>query len=677
MKKLTLIISIIFFSTIAFSEDYNLHVEGTVVDESTGDPMFNQEMIISIDSLVSGFTYNNTVFTDEQGYFEDDIFVPDSSNGVVEVTTIACNQPFSQNEFFSENIMQLFFSFSVCTDPTGNSCEAFYSYYDDNEPLAIQFVDMSMGFPTNWYWDFGDGTTSVEQNPLHFYDDVGIYATSLTIFSDSCQSEFELMVDVTYDTIMPCEAYFLYEPGANPLSIQFIDNSIGSITDYSWDFGDGGFSNEQNPLHLYTESGLYNVSLFIQSGDTCNSFFNEDVFVYGDTTYCNADFYVTLDTLNNTPNTYIFTDASEGDVESWYWDFGDGTFSFIQNPVHVYSNSGEYRVCLTISTLQTGGGMCTSTQCKDVITNEYYNFGGQVFIGDYPINVDSGDIENVAVAYLYRKIDNVWQYMDEREFWEFGYYWFVDKPKGEYLILSGLTENSVDYSRYAPAYFGNSSTWKNANAFNLQNSQQFAVNINLHELTESALGVGNISGEVAEGPSCDTMHNIDLNNVLIYLFNSTKQLISYQYSDENGNYAFSGLSNGDYTIKPEYPGRYSSESIVTVTNENPNVDNVEVVVYCSQALGIDDFESQYNYDISDVYPNPVLETGNIKIKLQKPETLIIKVFNQYGQSYYYNKINLSPDLHTISFPTTKLTPGMYFVQLTTTSNVVVVRKFIK
>ncbi len=596
--------------------------------------------------------------------------------GMLNISTVSCGILVSQTDFFSVSATQLIVDFNICNNPIGNDCEAFFDYSPGEFPLSIQFYDLSLGWPTSWHWDFGDGTSSSEQNPLHLYLDQGSYLTSLTIAGDSCNSVFELLIQVDNDTTTDCEASFEYLPGIIPLSMQFLDNSLGEIDTWSWDFGDGNISSEQHPIHTFETEGMYYVSLNIETADFCFSHYGDSIFVNVDTVYCNANFDVTLDTINNIPNTYIFIDQSEGATQSWYWDFGDGDFSFEQNPIHVYSEGGTYYPCLTI-TSEPGIGMCSSTECKEVNTIEYYNFGGQAFIGNYPINIDSGDNANIAIAYLYRKINHAWYYMDQREFWEYGYYWFVDKPIGEYLITTKLTENSIDYNQYAPSYYPNATSWKKASTFTLSNNQQFAVNISLYKLASSVSGIGSISGLIIGGPSCDTNYNINIHNVLIQLFNSSKELISYTYSDSEGNYEFTGLGMGNYYIVPEYTGKYTEEINITLSDIEPSLNNIDLIINCSHPLDIEEISSKFIGLVEDIYPNPVIENANIDITINNSSNIKIDILNQFGQILYSNKIYLSTGEHTINFPTSSFVQGMYFVKITTEDYIYSTHKFIK
>jgi PKD repeat protein len=67
-------------------------------------------------------------------------------------------------------------------------------------PLAVQFFDRSSGAPTNFLWDFGDGSSSTLENPSHSYQRPGRYAVTLTVTS-TLGSDEELKLD--YVTVLP------------------------------------------------------------------------------------------------------------------------------------------------------------------------------------------------------------------------------------------------------------------------------------------------------------------------------------------------------------------------------------------------------------------------------------------------------------------------------------------
>lgn len=136
-------------------------------------------------------------------------------------------------------------------------------------PLSVQFTDSSTGDITSWDWDFGDGGTSTQQNPLHVYQNAGTYSVTLTVTAPE-GSDTEIKTDyiVVYDVPV---ADFVGSPdsGSAPLTVTFTDLSTGGPTSWSWDFGDGGGSSEQNPTYTYTNPGTYTVTLI--AGNSCGS----------------------------------------------------------------------------------------------------------------------------------------------------------------------------------------------------------------------------------------------------------------------------------------------------------------------------------------------------------------------------------------------------------------------
>lgn len=237
--------------------------------------------------------------------------------------------------------------------------DAFYAF--STVPTKVTFVDNSLGStPMTWEWDFGDGTTSDEQNPTHTYLRRGTYTVSLTAKNAYGTST---ATKKNYITIgMEPKADFSGSPdsGDAPLTVKFTDQSLGQVTKWSWDFGDGKGSSEQSPVHTYWSGGDYNVILTV-SNDYGSSDITKTHYirVTGD---LNAAF-VADPSSGKAPLTVKFTDRSIGTPTTWAWDFGDGTTSTEQNPVHVFSRVGTYDVRFTVT---RGGIGDSSTQIINV-----------------------------------------------------------------------------------------------------------------------------------------------------------------------------------------------------------------------------------------------------------------------------------------------------------------------
>jgi PKD repeat protein len=233
-------------------------------------------------------------------------------------------------------------------------------------PLAVQFTDSSTGTIDSWSWDFGDGSaTSSTQNPAHTYITAGNYSVSLTVTGPG-GSDSDTRVDyITVTTSAPV-AGFAASPtsGTAPLGVQFTDSSTGTIDSWSWDFGDGSATTSiQNPAHTYATVGSYTVSLTVTGPGGSDSDTQTDYITV--TTSAPVAGFTATPTGGVAPLGVQFTDSSTGTIDSWSWDFGDGSpTSSIQNPAHTYATAGSYTVSLTV----TGPGGADSETRNDYIT---------------------------------------------------------------------------------------------------------------------------------------------------------------------------------------------------------------------------------------------------------------------------------------------------------------------
>jgi len=148
-----------------------------------------------------------------------------------------------------------------CTEPPVASFTMDKTKAAVDEP--VQFTSKSTGEITSWSWDFGDGNTSTEQNPSHAYAEKGSYTASLTVSNKAGSHTATLAVTV----LLPPDANFSTSEirARSGSTIKFTDESSGDIDSWSWDFGDGGSSTEQNPSHTYNDAGTYTVSLTVSN----------------------------------------------------------------------------------------------------------------------------------------------------------------------------------------------------------------------------------------------------------------------------------------------------------------------------------------------------------------------------------------------------------------------------
>lgn len=126
---------------------------------------------------------------------------------------------------------------------------------------AVVFTDESLNEPTQWLWDFGDGNTSTEQNPSHFYEATGLYTVSLTV-SNVAGTDRETKTDYITIYSLPVVDFAASEiVGKAPLTVSFTNLTLHNPTKFTWSFGDGWNINEKNPTHTYQTPGVYSVRL--------------------------------------------------------------------------------------------------------------------------------------------------------------------------------------------------------------------------------------------------------------------------------------------------------------------------------------------------------------------------------------------------------------------------------
>jgi PKD repeat protein len=209
------------------------------------------------------------------------------------------------------------------------------NYTTSPSGLTVNFADLTTGSPTTWAWDFGDGNTSTLQNPTHTYAANGTYTVCL-IASNLCGADTICTPLTVAGCIPPVANWTSVTTG---LTVNFADLSTNTPTTWAWDFGDGGTSTLQSPTHVYATVGSFTVCLIVTN--VCGA----DTLCASINTGCNSP--VAGFTRIPTNLSVAFTDASTNSPTSWFWDFGDGNTSTLQNPTHVYATSGTYTVCLT------------------------------------------------------------------------------------------------------------------------------------------------------------------------------------------------------------------------------------------------------------------------------------------------------------------------------------------
>lgn len=253
-------------------------------------------------------------------------------------------------------------------------------------PQIVNFTDLSTGNPVEWSWDLGNGTTSFLQNPSATYFTGGQFTVKLVVKDAGGNSDS--ITKTQYINIFPIPVVnFSGTPtsGCIPMPVQFTDLSTSGssvITDWLWDFGDGTTGTAQNPSHIYTAAGNYNVTLRVTTSSGCAKTLTKS-------NYIQASNGVTANFTNSTvsscslPVTINFTNTSTGPgTLSYAWDFGDGGTSTATSPSHTYLSAGNFNVTLVV----TSSAGCSDTIVKSNVV--MINFIAASFTSPASVCVD-------------------------------------------------------------------------------------------------------------------------------------------------------------------------------------------------------------------------------------------------------------------------------------------------
>ena len=283
---------------------------------------------------------------------------------------------------------------------------------DKCEPLEVQFTNTSWGDTDTWLWEFGDGGSAVDQNPVHEFRNLFgpgnlIFDAQLVAISPyNCRDTSSHPI-----TVRPyIEASFAYDTVAecSPHEIIITDQSIGAKI-YSWDFGDGTpLSNSPGPqiVHTYVNNTLfpvtYIITLRVDNSEGCFHEIQREVTVYPEVDAA----FITIPVEACSPSEIIFQNNSTG-AAIYFWDFGDGGTSTELHPIHRYDrNMLRHDTVFTVSLVATSAELCRDTATFDVVIHPYIEaaFTIEDVVGCHPFPVSINN-ESISV---------------DQYFWDFG-----------------------------------------------------------------------------------------------------------------------------------------------------------------------------------------------------------------------------------------------------------------
>lgn len=610
-----------------------------------------------------------------------------------------------------QTVGDAFYAIAVLEEPFQNDAKAqFNANITENctAPQIIQFFNSSYNC-NSYLWYFGDGTTSTQQNPTHTYNEFGNYSVSLKVSNNICNSDSitkENYINISPDlpcaiimsgtqTVTSCSAFIYDEggsygnypdnseskltinaPGANMLVFDFQEFSIepnNNDGDCSYDYltisGNGFyevFCNNNPPIapieiygntatlnffsDLYMNYSGYKIKYFCVNPD------NPPV------SYFNAFPLISCDGIVE------FTNNSYGQVDSYFWNFGDGFTSTEQNPTHQYYQNGNYIVSLTTTNTNGNNTLTKNNYIKveqmeehtDTIINVCNDQQFEINLTNFSQNAKwYSNLENNIVTQQPIHSGNTWQHEAITETTEY----FVNEKfigptfnVGENVYNSGgsyyntyIAFRYLCFNAYQP--FLLKSLWINA---------EVEGDVTIY-LTDIQLNVYDFTVVHAHGGPEQIEVNIEVPAGMNWCL---------------GAQATTDLFRSDITATLNYP--YKIDGIVSINYSNANGNIYDYYYYfykweiklhdcfseISKITLIPDICTNISLEETDeinIFPNPTIGQLTISSEIYKQRTDIIRdieIFDIFGKKLKdIKEINFDN-----SFNISELSNGVYFIK---------------
>ena len=263
---------------------------------------------------------------------------------------------------------------------SGQNCSVTLSGTNPNGSYTTFYAAATGTAPFSYFWDFGNGNTNSWNGAYSNQSyGVGTFNACVTITdAQGCQSTDCIIIHRDSCTAI---SFSSQNVGNNTFNFNPVLGA-GQIypSTFSWDFGDGNSSTQANPTHSYTNNGSYLACLTVTDSTGCVATYCDTINI-GNTNSCNLS--VNFGGVSNNMSTKVlnpFVTGANGSV-AYYWDFGDGNTSSQTYPVHTYSDTGFYQICLTITdSIGCSDTVCHTTQVWNTSSN--INCNTQLYYSD-------------------------------------------------------------------------------------------------------------------------------------------------------------------------------------------------------------------------------------------------------------------------------------------------------
>lgn len=571
---------------------------------------------------------------------------------------------------------------------------------------GITFINQTTGPVSNYVWNFDDGNTSTQENPMHGFANAGSYNVTLHATNSSGCQNFITKPITIYSKPQPNFSIDLppFSCAGSPSQFNDLTPSLtdSNITSRLWSFGDvnNGTAIQTNPTYTYNQAGDYPVSLEVTSNFGCSSTIQKTITIHPSPT---INFTNTPACLNQPTQ---FTDASGVDVKAWLWTIQNSSYT-TRNVTHEFSTTGLQNAMLTVTATNncvseisksitipvpisidfTTQGMCATKPAvfteinsggADPAVSSTWDFAGQpgsgspaqhVFssVGSYPVKLSSTRLS--GCVYSVTKSVNIIQPPVAR---------FTMTPEsGGVPLAVGFTNTSSSATNFLWKFNDVSNTTSTqsspsfvfdqlgtyaveliaSNSIGCTDSVKKDVQVVVPQINAMLSGFwlkGNADGTLNATVTVENKGNITITNPEVYL-------------------DLSGVTEVEERISGTIPPNQSITHTLTST-----ILPVNLKYACAEVFITGDANTFDNRECTNLeneitfvqpYPNPASDIIYLDWINQNLESIQVIIYNSTGQAVLNQTYsNLLQGLNQVEINVSQLTPGIYLASYSTGNN---------
>ncbi|RYZ54515.1 MAG: PKD domain-containing protein [Sphingobacteriales bacterium] len=471
-------------------------------------------------------------------------------------------------------------------------------------------------------------------------------------------------------SVLPSPCVSTISSSLSGSTFTFTANNTNPGMTYTWDFGDGSASASGSPVtHNYVNSGTYSVTLVTTGGGmVCST--STSVQYFNGSLPCSQ---LTAGILYNDVglDVYFSNSSTPANVPApiynqAVWNFGDGSTSNTNNPMHTYSTGGTYNITMINSWLDssTMTVLCTDTAYltltlttpppppnviegwitwDSTMNNFTTSFKVWLITFDSVTNTINAVDSLIATGSLYQTN-----------------YSFSNAPAGEYRVKAAVLNGAPGANNMMPTYHYSSTYWGTATLINHTGGSSLYKDIHMQSGIPGS-GPGFIAGNVTMGAGKGT--GAGAPGVLIFLRNSNDDVVRFTYTDMNGDYSFGNIPAGTYNIYPEnMPQITTPSSDINLVSGSYTVGGVDFLKNSTEikpvTTGIEDMAGA----AFSMAPNPATNAVTINWNSNVSGKASIAIADMTGRKILSETVNTNTPA---SVNLSAVPAGVYFISIST------------